>query len=261
MSPQPGELLQLRDIVVGYRKGSPLLPPIRFTVRSGDLVGILGPNGAGKSTMLKTLLGLIAPLGGELGYPLGRPPRIGYVPQGARPDFAYPLSAFEVALMGRYGQIGIGQRPKQRDRDLALEQLKAVGLEAQAQQPFRSLSGGQRQRVLVARALAAEPELLVLDEPTSEMDPAAEHALLSLVQSLTRSRQVAVLFVTHEISAAAGFARQVMLLDSLQTFFESGPVEELVTSEHMSKLYGLPVEVRREGGRALVWLSGEATSP
>ncbi len=113
-TPPPGELLQLRHVVVGYRKGSPLLPPITFTVRSGDLVGILGPNGAGKSTRLKTLLGLLVPLGGELGYPLGRPPRIGYVPQGARPDFAYPLSAFEVALMGRYGQVGLGRRPKRR---------------------------------------------------------------------------------------------------------------------------------------------------
>jgi ABC-type Mn2+/Zn2+ transport system ATPase subunit len=229
-----------------------------LTVREGDLVGILGPNGAGKSTLLKTLLGLQPPLGGVMSQPLGRPPRVGYVPQGHRPDFAYPLSALQVVVMGRYAQVGVARRPGEKDRSLAFDQLRAVGLAEKAEQPFRSLSGGQRQRVMVARALCAEPELLVLDEPTSEMDPAAEHGLLSLVSELVRARNVAVLFVTHEISAAAGFARTVMLLDGAQRYFESGPSDEMVTSERMSKLYGRPVEVRREGGRALVWLSGSA---
>jgi ABC-type Mn2+/Zn2+ transport system ATPase subunit len=250
------DLLQLQGVVVGYRKDRPLLPPIDFTVREADVVGILGPNGAGKSTLLKTLLGLQPALDGAIRHPLGRPPRVAYVPQGHRPDFAYPLSAFQVALMGRYGHAGVGRRTTAEDARLVREQLEAVGLAAKADQPFRSLSGGQRQRVLVARALAAVPELLVLDEPTSEMDPAAEHALLSLVSELASARKVAVLFVTHEISAAAGFGRQVMLLDGAQKYFEAGPVEEYVTSARMSRLYGRPVEVRREGGRTLVWLSG-----
>lgn len=250
------DLLQLKEVVVGYRKDRPLLPPINFTVREADVVGILGPNGAGKSTLLKTLLGLIPALSGELVFPLGRPPRVAYVPQGHRPDFAYPLSALQVALMGRYGHAGVGRRTSGADKAIALAQLEAVGLAGVAHQPFRSLSGGQRQRILVARALAAEPELLVLDEPTSEMDPAAEHALLSLVSELASARRVAVLFVTHEISAAAGFAKNVILLDGAQKYFEAGPVEEFVSSARMSRLYGRPVEVKREGERTLVWLSG-----
>jgi ABC-type Mn2+/Zn2+ transport system ATPase subunit len=249
------ELLQMKGLVVGYQKGRPLLPAIDFTVRQGDIVGILGPNGSGKSTLLKTTLRLIPPLTGEIGFPLGRPPRVGYVPQGHRPDCAYPLSALQVTVMGRYGLVGPGRFAKQKDRDVALAQLRAVGLERVADSPFRSLSGGQRQRILVARALASEPELLILDEPTSEMDPAAEHALLSLVSGLVQERKVAVLFVTHEISAAAGFATKVMLLDGQQKYFEAGPSAEMISSARMSKLYGRPVEVRHEDGRTLVWLS------
>ncbi len=249
------ELLRLQEVSIGYRRDKPLLPPISFAIQSGDLVGILGPNGAGKSTFLKTLLGLMDPLSGAVKFPQGRPPRLGYVPQGSRPDFAYPLSVLQVALMGRDSHLGLVRRPGKADRDIALAQLKAVGLEHLAGNPFRSLSGGQQQRVLVARALTSQPELLVLDEPTSEMDPAAEHSLLSLVSALVASRNIAVVFVTHEISAAAGFARSVILVDTVSQYFETGPASELVSSQKMSKLYRRPVEVRHENGRVLVWLS------
>jgi ABC-type Mn2+/Zn2+ transport system ATPase subunit len=255
-----GALLQLRKLLVGFRADRPLLPPITFDVSQGDVVGILGPNGSGKTTLLRTVLGLHDALGGELAYPEGRRPNVGYVPQGHRPDFAYPLSALQVTLMGRFGRVGPGRFPTRADREVALEQLRAVGLLKVAAQPFRSLSGGQRQRVLVARALAGEPQLLVLDEPTSEMDVAAEHALLSLVADLVSARKVTVLFVSHEISAAAGFANKVMLLDASHGYFDAGPVDEMITSERMTRLYGRPVEVRREGGRVLVWLSGHVPS-
>ncbi len=256
-------LIQLEDVVIGYRRGHPLSPPIRFSVQEGDAIGILGPNGAGKSTLLKTVLGTIAPLSGKLSHQHGRAPRVGYVPQGHRLDFAYPLDALQVVLMGRAGRKGLARFYGRADRELARQALGSVGLTEVAHQAFRSLSGGQRQRVLVARALVGDPELLVLDEPTSEMDPAAEHALLSLVSGLVTARKVAVLFVTHQISAAAGFSRTVMLLDGARALFEAGPTGELVNSERMTRLYGRPVEVRREHGRTLVWLSagegGEGT--
>ncbi len=252
------QLVRLQGVAIGHRRSSPLLPPLSLEISRGDLIGILGPNGAGKTTLLKTMLGLMPPLAGTVSWPLGRPPRIGYVPQGARPDFAYPLSVLQVTLMGRDAALGLIRRPGAADSRLALEQLRAVGLEALAGKPFRSLSGGQQQRVLVARALTAEPELLVLDEPTSEMDPAAEHSLLSLVSGLVAERDIAVVFVTHEISAAAGFARSVILLDASNQYFEQGPADALISSEKMTSLYRRPVEVRRENGRALVWLSAHA---
>lgn len=248
-------LIELDDVVIGYRADRPFTPPTRFTVRESDTIAILGPNGAGKSTLLKTILGLVPPLAGEVRYRNGGPPKVGYVPQGHRVDLAYPLDVLQVVLMGRAPRVGVGRAFKPSDRAAALEQLEAVGLGPLAHHPFRSLSGGQRQRVLVARALVGEPEVLVLDEPTSAMDPAAEHSLLSLVADLVTARQVAVLFVTHEISAAAGFSRTVLLLDGAKTSLQAGPTDAYVTSEHMSRLYGRPVEVRREHGRVLVWLS------
>ena len=254
------DLLQLQEVSLGYRRDRPLFKPISLTIRRGDLLGILGPNGAGKSTLVKTLLGLVPPLSGTVGLPLQRRPRLGYVAQGARPDFAYPLSVLQVTLMGRAAHLGLMRRPGKADRALALASLDAVGLAPHAAAPFRSLSGGQQQRVLVARALTAEPELLVLDEPTSEMDPAAEHALLSLVSGLVASRDLAVMFVTHQISAAAGFASQVVLLDKAQGTVETGATEALITSARMSALYGRQVEIRRENGRALVWLSAGESS-
>jgi ABC-type Mn2+/Zn2+ transport system ATPase subunit len=255
------DLVHLERVVVGYERDHPLLPPIDVAIGRSEVVGILGPNGAGKSTLLKTILGLIAPLSGRLRFPGDRPPRIGYVPQGHRPDPTYPLDALQVTVMGRNALVGPGVRLKKADTHEARRQLAAVGLEREQHSPFRSLSGGQRQRVLVARALCAEPELLVLDEPTSELDPAAEHDLLSLVSNLARERGAAVLFVTHEISAAAGFARKVMLLDRKLHYFESGSVEDVITTERMSRLYGRSVEVRREDGRTLVWISSGQSDP
>jgi ABC-type Mn2+/Zn2+ transport system ATPase subunit len=257
----PPNLLELQDVVIGYRSDRPLSPPIRFAVQAGDTIAILGPNGAGKSTLLKTMLGAVAPLSGALVWPGGRPPRVGYVPQGHRLDFAWPLDALQVVLMGRAGRVGLGRSFKAADRAAALTQLEHVGLGGVAHQSFRSLSGGQRQRVLVARALAGDPELLVLDEPTSEMDPAAEHSLLSLVSDLVTASGVAVLFVTHQISAAAGFSRTVLLLDGARASLEAGPTDEYVSSQRMSRLYGRPVEVRREQGRTLVWLSAHDPVP
>ena len=248
-------LIELQDVVIGYRREAPLSPPIRLEVNRGDVIGVLGPNGAGKSTLLRAILGTVPPLSGTVRHPAGRRPRIGYVPQGHRLDFAWPLDALQVVLMGRAGLAGMGRFYSKADRAAAQARLEAVSLGGVAHQPFRSLSGGQRQRVLVARALAMDPEVLVLDEPTSEMDPAAEHELLSLVSALVTEQQVAVLFVTHEISAAAGFAKTVLLMNGANRFFEAGPAEQLITGEHLSRLYGRPVEVRRENGRALVWLS------
>ncbi len=249
-------LIALRDVEIGY--GQPLLPPIALTICAGDRLGILGPNGAGKSTLLRTLIGLLTPLSGRVEYPEGHRPRIGYVPQSHRPDPSFPLSTGEVVLMGRYPMLGVVRRPGRADREAARALLEAVGLADREKIPFRALSGGQRQRALVARAVVGDPELLVLDEPTSEMDPAAEHALLDLVLKLAATRRTAVLFVTHQISAAAGFATSLALVNQTAHLFESGPAEALLTSERLSRLYGRAIEVRREGGRTLVWMASAA---
>ena len=248
------ELIRLLKTQIGYKK--PIFPPIDLTIRSGERIAILGPNGAGKSTLLRTIIGTLPVLGGQLEYPMGRRPTLGYVPQSHQPDPGFPLTTHEVVLMGRYPALGVARRPRSSDREAAHREIELVGLAEQEHVPFRQLSGGQRQRALVARALVGHPELLVLDEPTSELDPAAEHGLLQLVDKLAADHKTCVLFVTHQISVAAGFATEVVLINSRAGVVEFGAVAELLTSRSLSRLYGLPIEISRENHRTLVWMAG-----
>ena len=247
------DLIQLRGAEIGYKKA--ILPPIDLTIRAGERIAILGPNGAGKSTLLRTIIGTLPVLAGRMDYPLGRRPTLGYVPQSHQPDPGFPLTTHEVVLMGRYPALGLARRPRKADPEATSHQIEMVGLAKQESLPFRQLSGGQRQRALVARALVGRPELLVLDEPTSELDPAAEHGLLHLVDKLAADHKTCVLFVTHEISAAAGFATEVVLINHNASVVEHGPAPEMLTSERLSRLYGLPIEVARENRRTLVWMA------
>ncbi len=250
-------LIRLERAEIGYRR--PLLPPLDLHVRAGVRLAVLGANGSGKSTLLKTLLGLTPLLSGRLLFPRGGPPRIGYVPQAHRADPVYPLTALQVTLQGRYGRVGLGRFVRKADRAYAREQLARVGLAAEADKPFRALSGGQRQRVLLARALAGEPELVVLDEFTSELDPAASARLLDEVSALTASSSVGLVFVTHEISAAAAHAQEVALVDGRRGLFLTGPASELLTGERLTELYGQTVRLERREDRTIVYLeSGRA---
>ena len=253
-APEPSsapELIRLERAQIGYRKA--LLAPFDLTVRAGQRLAVIGPNGGGKSTLLRTVLGLLPLLDGQrvLRTP---PPRIGYVPQAHRADPVYPLSVFEVVLQGRYAQVGVARRPGRRDRELTMQRLIQVGLAAQAKQPFRSLSGGQRQRTLLARALTAEPELLVLDEFTSELDPAGSAALLAEVARLAQAEHVSVMFVTHEISAAVQWSTHVALVDSHQAIFETGASQALLTSDRLSRLYQQNIHLERRGDRSVVFV-------
>src|SRR5438105_13208958 len=180
----PVDLVRLERAVIGYR--TPLLPPLDLAVKAGATLGVLGPNGAGKTALLKSLLGLLPLLGGRRLLPQGQAPRVGYVPQRDRLDQSWPLSVLDVVLMGRTRLLGPLHRPTPLDRQRSREALDEIGIGDLADRPLDALSGGQHQRVLIARAIAAEPELLVLDEPTSAMDPAAERGLPELGERLKR---------------------------------------------------------------------------
>jgi ABC-type Mn2+/Zn2+ transport system ATPase subunit len=244
------DLIRLERAVIGYR--SPLLPPIDLAVRAGETLGVLGPNGSGKTALLKSLLGLLPLLDGRRVLPAGRPPRVGYVPQRDRLDQSWPLTVLDVVLMGRTRLIGPLKRPSAADGAAALAALAEIGIADLADRPVHALSGGQHQKVLVARAIAAEPELLVFDEPTSAMDPAAERIFLELVDRLKQAHKLSVVIVTHQLTAIAGFATQVALVERQHGVFEVGPASEMFKPEKLGRLFGREVRVVDVGGQVAV---------
>ena len=195
-------LIEFKEAALGYQKGRPVLTGVDFVVDSGAFWGILGANGSGKTTVLKTLLGLIDPLQGKV-LARGREDaraRFGYVPQKERLDPIYPLSAFDVAAMGTYRSFEPLARFRRKNKRAFIENcLDDCGAAALAGQPYSALSGGQKQRVLIARALAAAPEILVLDEPLSGIDASTQKALLELLNRIKHEHDLTVLMVSHRI--------------------------------------------------------------
>lgn len=187
---------------------------------------------------------------------MGRPPRVGYVPQRDRLDMSWPLSVLDVVLMGRVPLIGPVRRYSPRDQKAARDALAEIGVGDLADRPLHALSGGQHQKVLIARAIAAEPELLVLDEPTSAMDPAAERMLLELVQRLKAAHNLSVVLVTHQLTAIAGFASEVALVDRERKLFEVGPAQRMIDPEKLGQLYGRTVRVARVGDQTAIVIGG-----
>jgi ABC-type Mn2+/Zn2+ transport system ATPase subunit len=246
-------LVELRGVEVGYQ-GRRILPGVSLDIKRGTFLGVVGPNGSGKTTLIRTMLGLIPPVTGQIDYPGGREPRFGYVPQHAAVDRLFPLTTLDMVVMGRYPRIGVMRPAGKRDRAAAEEALAQVGLAGLADAPLRTLSGGQRQRALIARALATEPEVLVLDEPTSGMDIVAEHALLEVVERLRTTLDLAVVMISHQLALVMHFVHEVLLLDRERQMVEHGAVEDVVTEERLSRMYGTNVIVRAASGHKLIFI-------
>ncbi len=197
---------------VGYRvEGQEILRNITFSVKRGEYLALLGPNGAGKTTLLRILLGLIRPTQGEVRV-FGKPPwhlsraersRIGYVPQLAEIDLDFPIRVYDVVMMGRYGRLGYLRRPGPEDHRAVKRALALMGIQDLARRRLRALSGGQRQRVFIARALASEPELLVLDEPTTSLDTAMAEGLYELLDQLQQELNLTIILVSHDVGVVA----------------------------------------------------------
>jgi ABC-type Mn2+/Zn2+ transport system ATPase subunit len=232
---------------------------VTVDVQPGDFLAVVGPNGGGKTTLLRTLLGLIPPLAGAR-VASGRLD-VGYVPQRDHVDSLWPLSTGDVVTMGRVPARGPWRRLGPADVEAARRALGRVGLGDLWARSFGTLSGGQRQRALIARALAAEPALLALDEPTNGMDPAAELSAMDLLRELHGEGGLAVVMVSHRLEAVANYARRLAFVDKDQDLWTVGPLEEMLQPEALSRLYGRAVVVREEGGRRFVYpvAGGEGT--
>lgn len=233
----------LRHVTFGYA-AEPVLESVTFRVEPGRFAALIGPNGSGKTTSLLILLGLLRPWRGEAAI-FGRPAReqeepLGYVPQRVRIPEAFPLTVLDVVVMGRYGRLGIGRRVRREDRARSLEALEEVGLAHLARRRFGSLSGGQQQRALIARALTAEPRLLLLDEPTAGLDPPARAAFYHLLCELQARTGLTVLTASHDIEVVALHADHLILLD--RRVRAAGPPGEVLGDPAFREVYRFPPE-------------------
>ena len=230
-------LLRLQGVSLGYG-GRPVLAGVSFAIERGEFAALLGPNGAGKTTLFRGMLGLIPVLGGGIEYGFNRraaPP--GYVPQKESLDPIFPLTAHEVVLMGAAARVPplwpVGRRP----RRLAAECLARVALSEAAEQPFWALSGGQKQRVLIARALAVEPQLLLLDEPTAGVDPGAEAAIIEVITRLNRDEGLTVIIVSHHLRLVREVVRSVIWVEEGSAI--KGTTADMLSTERLVDAFGV----------------------
>ncbi|GAB4321875.1 MAG: metal ABC transporter ATP-binding protein [Candidatus Sumerlaeia bacterium] len=234
-------VIELQDVEFSYA-GRPVLQDITLSVRAGEFLGIVGPNGGGKTTLLKVMLGLLKPDKGVVRL-FGRPAaafrerfRIGYVPQKAvQFDPAFPATAYEVACMGRFARAGLFRWLTPADHARVREALSVTGMLAHRHERIGNLSGGQQQRVFIARALAGAPDVLILDEPTTGVDAAAQEKFYALLKALNRNMNLTLLLVSHDIGMVSDHVTQLVCIN--RTIHFHGRAEKF-TKDDMDKAYG-----------------------
>ena len=235
---QETSAIEIHDLTAAYNK-KPVLWDIDLKLPSGVLTAVVGPNGAGKSTLIKTTLNLIPASTGYVrifGQPINEVrKRVGYVPQRESVDWDFPVNVLDVVLMGRYGHLGWFSKPKKADYAIALSSLEQVGMADFAKRQISELSGGQQQRVFLARALAQEADLYMMDEPFSGVDAATERAIVDILKGL-RSKGKSVLVVHHDLQTVPEYFDWVILLNL--SLIAVGPVGEVFTPENLQKTYG-----------------------
>jgi len=230
--------LSVRGLTVSYGE-SPAIFSVDVTVRAGAMTAIVGPNGAGKSTLLKAALDVVKPLAGSVqiyGRPLAQMrDRIAYVPQRASVDWDFPTRVIDVVLMGMYRQLGLLGRVRAKHRALALDCLDRVGMRDFETRQIGQLSGGQQQRVFLARALAQQADIYVLDEPFAGVDAATEKAIIAVLQEL-RDAGRTVLAVHHDLTTVPDYFDDVILLNT--QIVAAGPVADVFTESNLQAAYG-----------------------
>jgi manganese/iron transport system ATP-binding protein len=240
--------LELEHLAVRYGGGMGL-EDVSCAIAAGEQVAVVGPNGAGKSTLLKSIAGLLRPDASSLRYfgaAVAPPGLIAYMPQRSQVDWRFPASVRDVVMMGRVGRVGLFRRPGPRDRALVAEALDLVHMGHLAHRQISELSGGQQQRVFLARALAQEARILLMDEPLNGLDIGSQDALFQTLREL-RGREVTVLVALHDLQLAARHFDRVMLLNRRLVGF--GAAGEVFTPPRLLEAYGshLHLAVTRDG--------------
>lgn len=252
-------LVEAKDLAAGY-PGTMVWRDANFAINKGEFVAIIGPNGAGKTTLFRLLLGLQRPLGGSVrvfgSEPKRGSPRIGYVPQQHVVDDESHIEAMELVRLGLSGKKWGFSLLSHDDTRAAFSALEGVGGTELAHRPLAELSGGELQRIFLAEALVSNPDLLLLDEPLSNLDMRREGELLRLVNDVVRTRDVAALLIAHNINPLLPYLDKVIYIANGKV--ASGKPDEVLTSESLSALYEIRVEVLHDsrGNLAIIGIEG-----
>ena len=244
--------LEVRGLVAGY-DGTPAIEGITFAIPPGQMVGVIGPNGAGKSTLFKAILGLIPRQQGEIllhdAPALDQRAMMGYLPQLEEINRAFPVSVEDVVMMGRYPRIGWCRRPGLHDDEAVRQALARVDLLDHARTQIGRLSGGQQQRAFLARVLAQDPHLLLLDEPVSGVDTTTQHAIFALLEELRNSGKTVVV-ATHDLNCVVERFDQVLCLN--RRVIAYGPPKEAFREDTLDQTYGHHLMIVQVGDRRIV---------
>jgi ABC-type Mn2+/Zn2+ transport system ATPase subunit len=244
--------VRLVDVTTGYGQRV-ALANVSLSIRAGSLLAVIGPNGAGKSTLLKTIAGLLRPFSGTvevLGGPPGREARrIAYVPQAEVVDWGFPVTVGDVVMMGRVPLIGVGRSPAAEDRTAVRDALETVGMSDAVNRQIGALSGGQRRRVFLARAIAARPDLYLLDEPVTGVDATTQEDLMDVLEAEARTGRT-VVATTHDLACAAHRFHQAAFVNG--RIVATGSAEMVLDPDVLAATYGGHVIVLPAGGRTLI---------
>ena len=248
--------LSIHDLTVAYHR-KPVVWDVDLEIPKGKLVGLVGPNGAGKSTLIKACLELI-PTSSGLVRIFGEPYRkqrnlVGYVPQRESVDWDFPVSVLDVVAMGTYGRLGWFKRVTQRNKAEAMQALERVGLADYAHRQISQLSGGQQQRTFLARALAQNASLYLMDEPFAAVDAATERAIVTVLQEL-RDKGKTCLVVHHDLSTVAEYFDWVVLLN--MRVVDAGPTAEVFHQDNLKKTYGGKLTILSKAASAIQQVGG-----
>ena len=238
------EVITLRHVWAGYGITS-VLEDINLVVKELDFIGLIGPNGGGKTTLLKVLLGLISPSAGEVKI-MGRSVfqgrrSLGYVPQLLEFDRDFPVRVEDVVRMGRLGKPRLLRRYNRKDEIIVTRSLEQVGMVELRDRPIGNLSGGERQRAYMARALASEPHILLLDEPTANVDPKVQKRIYKLLAELNKS--LTILMISHDLGAVSTYVKTVGCLNH-RLFYHN---DKLITPQMIEQTYQCPVDLIAHG--------------
>ena len=247
--------VRVADLSVSYRGGNIGLSDVSFELSNPTICGLIGMNGAGKSTLFRAIMGFVSPASGKVEvchHPVRWAQKqniIAYVPQTEEVDWTFPVSVHDVVMMGRQGRMGFLRIPSEKDKEIVSDSLKRVGMEAFADRQIGELSGGQRKRVFLARALAQQSSIMLLDEPFTGVDVKTEHAIIDILRELREAGHI-IIVSTHNLASVPGYCDEVMMINV--TLIASGPVSEVYTPDNLGKTFGgainqLPVGLASPG--------------